>query len=307
MFDAVIVGAGPAGLSAALVLGRARRRVLLCDAGSQRNAVAAEMHGFLSRDGMPPLELLAEASKQLLTYPTVETCREKVVQIWSLVDGFAVEFADHSVSARRIVLATGMIEDLPAIPGLRERWGRSVFSCPYCDGWEMRDRAIAIAGDGQDLVPLAQELYQWSHQLTMCGLDSSKCSPDQQAWIRETGTSTFASPIAAIDGDASLTVQLESGDTFSSDALFICVPLVQHSQLAADLGCAMTSRGRIEVNADQQTSVPGIYSAGDATSRIHQVVTAAAGGTVAGISVNDDLSAQDVRDVIAAAGVRPRP
>jgi thioredoxin reductase len=304
MFDAVIVGAGPAGLSAALVLGRARRRVLLCDAGSQRNAVAAEMHGFLSRDGMPPLELLAEASKQLLTYPTVETCREKVVQIRSLAGGFGVEFADRSVSARRIILATGMIEELPAIPGLRERWGQSIFSCPYCDGWEMRDRTIAIAGDGQDLVPLAQELFQWSRQLTICGLDCSQCSPEQRVWLRETGISTFASPIAALHGDGALTVQLEGGDSFPCDALFLCVPLVQHSHLASELGCAMTSRGRIEVNADQQTSVPGIYSAGDATSHIHQVVTAAAGGTAAGISVNNDLCAEDVRGILAAVAAR---
>ncbi len=304
MFDAVIVGGGPAGLSAALVLGRSRRRILLCDTGSQRNAVAAEMHGFLSRDGMPPLELLAEATKQLERYPTVAVSRRSVEQIEKTDDAFLIGFADHAVSARRIILTTGMIEDLPPIPGLLERWGQSVFSCPYCDGWEMRDRAIAIAGDGNDLVPLAQELYQWSRQLTICGVDSSQCNLDQQAWIRETGTSTFASPVASLSGDAALTVHLERGNSFLCDALFTCVPLVQRSHLASDLGCAMTSRGRIEVNVDQQTSVPGVYSAGDATSHVHQVVTAAAGGTVAGVSVNNDLCAEDVQRIVTAVAAR---
>lgn len=301
MFDAVIVGAGPSGLSAGLLLSRARRKVLVCNAGRQRNAPAAETHGFLSRDGTPPLELLAEASKQLQRYPTVEIAEGSVTQIHKAADGFTFELEGRNLHARRVILATGMVEQLPPIPGLRERWGHSVFSCPYCDGWEVRDRPLAIGGESKGLVPLAQELYQWSRQLTLCGFEGSMCSPHELAWIRKTGTATEASRIAALDGTPKLTVRLENGELLSSDALFLCVPLVQRSHLVSDLGCTTTPHGRIVVDEDQQTSVPGVYAAGDATAHIHQVVTAAATGTIAAIAVNNALTAEDVSTTVSVA------
>jgi thioredoxin reductase len=298
-FEAVVVGAGPAGLSAALILGRARRSVLVCDAGRQRNAVASEMHGVLSRDGMPPLELLAEATRQLLKYPTVQICAESVRQVRRTSSAFMIAFDDGEVAAKRIILATGMIEELPSMPGLNERWGKSVFSCPYCDAWELRDRALTVAGDAADLVPFAQELYQWSRKLTICGFDETVCSPDERAWVSRTGITTNASRIASLDGSPALTIRLENGEALSCDALFLCVPLVQHSHLVSDLNCATTAKGRVEVDVKQQTSVRGVYAAGDACAHIHQVVTAAASGAVAAIAVNDDLCAEDVRSVLS--------
>jgi len=259
------------------------------------------MHGFLSRDGTPPEQLLTEASEQLLRYPSVKICRKSVSQIESIGGRFRAVCGDDLATARRVILATGMIDDLPSIPGLRERWGHSIFSCPYCDGWEVRDGAIAIAGDAEDLVPLAQELYQWSRRLTICGLDASNCGLQERIWIREAGVAINASSIIEVGGSAGLTVFLESGEVLPFDALFLCRPLRQHSNLASAIGCALTPGGRLWVDADQMTSVPGVYAAGDACSHIHQVVTAAASGAVAAISVNTDLGAEDVRNVIAAA------
>jgi thioredoxin reductase len=299
-FDVAVIGAGPAGLSAALVLGRARRRVVVCDAGSPRNATAVEMHGLLSRDGMPPAHLLAEGRAQLQRYSSVELALTPSASVEPSGDHFAVDVGDNQVRARRVILATGMIEALPALPGLRERWGTSVFSCPYCDGWEVRDRPLAIAGDRDDLVPLAQELSQWSRDLTIYGCDLDACSAQEQAWIRAAGVVTRASRIVALEGAAAPTLRLASGERAGCDALFLCVPLVQRSPLAAKLGCALTHTGRIEVNRDQRTSVAGVYAAGDASGHVHQVVTAAASGAMAGMSVNDDLSAEDNRNLIAA-------
>jgi thioredoxin reductase len=303
MFDAVIVGAGPAGLSAALALVRARRRVLVCDGGPTRNDAASEMHGFLSREGTSPSEFLAKARDELLLYPTVEIVSKAVTAI-SKDGAFSVEFSDRRESARRIILATGMIEELPPIRGLRERWGTSVFSCPYCDGWEMRDRPLAIAGDRRDLVPLAQELYQWSRELTICGFDPSSGSPDEQAWIRQTGVATKFSTIASLDGPE-LTIKLNDADALVCAALFLCVPLVQRSDLGARLGCATSFSGRLKTNTEQQTSVDGVYAAGDASAHTHQVVMAAATGAAAGIAVNNDLCIEDVESVLEAGRAEP--
>lgn len=193
-----------------------------------------------------------------------------------------------------------MVEELPAYPGLRERWSRLVFSCPYCDGWEVRDRPLAIAGDSKDLVPLAQELYQWSQRLTICGLDPSACTSEERAWIRQTGVSTKPSAISALE-EPDLTIKLHDGEALLCSALFLCVPLVQRSDLGAHLGCATSPRGRLETNAEQQTSIEGVYAAGDASTHIHQVVTAAASGTVGGVAVNNALCAEDVRAVLESA------
>lgn len=297
MYDAVIVGAGPAGLNAALVLGRARRRILLCSDGKSRNAAATEMHGFLSRESMPPSALLEAGRSQLAPYASVECRNVTVTDIRRTDDAFAVTLAGGDrAGARRVILATGMIEHLPPIDGLRELWGRAVFSCPYCDGWEFRDRRLAVAALDDTLIDYAQELYQWSRQLTLCGFDPAAANERQRRWIAAAGVDTRSGKMAALErSEERLTaILLSDGARVACEALFLCAPLVQRSSLPASLGCELTPSGRIHIDKFQQTSVRGVYAAGDAGTVVHQVVTAAGSGALAAIAVNDDLTTDDV-------------
>jgi thioredoxin reductase len=168
-FDAVIVGAGPAGLSAALILGRCRRRVLVCDAGRPRNAVSHALHGYLTRDGIHPAELRRVGRDELRRYPTVEVRDVEVVDGKCETHGFALTFSDGTtISCRKLLLATGVVDVLPQIEGFQAFYGRSVFHCPYCDGWEVRDQPLAIYGSGEHGTGLALELTAWSADLVLC-------------------------------------------------------------------------------------------------------------------------------------------
>jgi len=169
MYDVIIVGAGPAGLSAALVLGRCRRHVLVCDAGHPRNAVSRAMHGFLTRDGSPPAAFLAQGREQLRLYPNVELRDLMVVDAEREADHFTVTLADqNNLSARKLLFTTGMIDELPEIEGMASFYGKSVFPCPYCDGWEVRDQPLAVYGKDEGGKRLAGLLTQWSRDLVFC-------------------------------------------------------------------------------------------------------------------------------------------
>jgi len=166
-FDVIIVGGGPAGLSAALILGRARRRVLLCDAGRPRNAAVPAMHGFLSRDGLDPAELRLIARDQLTRYPQVQVIDAEVVSARRTEQRFGITTGDGSRhQARKLLLATGVVDELPPIPGLAELWGHAAFNCPYCDGWEHRDQRLAVLGRAESLL-LALQLSNWTSDLVL--------------------------------------------------------------------------------------------------------------------------------------------
>jgi thioredoxin reductase len=301
-YDVVIVGGGAAGLSAALVLGRSCRSVLICDDGRPRNAVVARMHGFLSRDGTPPAELLALARTELERYPSVRRLRAHIARAQRNGTEFVVVTDDGTrYSGRRLVLATGVYDAIPPIEGIAERWGRSVFVCPYCDGWEMRGKRLAIIGNGHKAVELAQELRQWSSDLVVCTQEIDDLTPEDRRWLAATHAVIRSAAVRRI-GSESQAQQINFADGMqeSCDAIFLRAPLRQRYPLVDMLGCNVRADGEIDVDGLGRTSVPGCYAAGDAVTAVHQVALAAASGVCAAMGVNEDLVTEEVRGLIGS-------
>lgn len=298
MRDVIIVGGGPAGLSAALILGRCRRRVLLIDAGHPRNAVTPRMHGFLGRDGRAPGDLRDEARRELAAYDTIEIWDGRVVDAVQRPDGFRVVMEDQRrADARRLILATGLRTDLPAVEGFSEFWGHGVHHCPYCDGYENRDRPLAVYGPGEAAKGLALELTAWSRDLTLftdgpCGLDA----PERDRLARN-GIRIEERPVARLEGENGRfsRVRLRDGEAMECGALFFttgpCIP----SPLVARLGCDLSRKGTVPTGDYEETNVPGLYVAGDASRRVQLAIVAAAEGAMAAFAINTELLREDTR------------
>jgi thioredoxin reductase len=296
-YEVAIVGGGAAGLSAALVLGRARRRVIVIDAGRPRNAPASNMHGFLSRDGTPPGELLDLARAEVLHYG-VELVSDRVVDA---LHGFTLRLlSGRVVEARHVLLATGASDVLPVgIEGAWERWGRDFLHCPYCHGWEVRDRPVGVLAS----VEHAHLLRQWTDDVILF-THTATVTDAERATLQ-------ARHIAIVDGtverlvvhdDRLRAVQLAGGRTVAREALFIRPALRANlDNPAVLLGCDLRDDGLVHTDPDGRTSVPGVWAAGNATNPRAQVITAAGEGSAAAIAINTEL----VRTDIDAAGLTP--
>ncbi len=287
--DVIIVGAGPAGMSAALVLARACRRVLVFDHGHPRNAAAAQMHGYLTRDGVPPSEFLAIARAQLATYPAV-TFIDHEVTAATCVDGlFRVTTAERSYSAPKLLLATGVVDHLPDIQGFRELYGTSVFHCPYCDGYEFRDQPMAVYGCEAGAYGLALTLLGWSTDVVIvsdgpCGID-----PTELAHLARRGITVREDPIVRLEGtDGQLErIVFESGAPIERRALFFTTGQSLCSPLAESLGCELNDKGTVRTGPYESTHLPGLYVAGDASRSVQWVIVAAAEGAEAAYAINE--------------------
>ena len=299
VWDVVIVGAGPAGLSAALILGRCRRSVLVCDTGRPRNAASQAMHGYLTRDGIPPFEFLDLARTELSRYDTVQLRRIEVTQALCRSDKlFDVTLADGAiVRARKLLLATGVIDNVPPLDGLRELYGHSVFHCPYCDGWEVRDQPIAIYGRGARGFGLSLELTAWSADLTLCTDGPSELASDELDRLARNRIAVREDRIARLDGrDGVLThVVFESGERLARRALFFTTGQVQRSDLSARLGCEINDKGTVRTGKYEATHLEGLYVAGDASRAVQWVVVAAAEGAEAAFAINTDLIKENLK------------
>lgn len=302
-YDALIVGGGPAGLSAALNLGRARRRVLLCDAGERRNAAAEHIHGFVTRDGTPPVEFRGIARQQLERYPNVEVRDTRVEAIEGTAGAFDVRLATGRVSARRILLCTGMIDVLPAIDGFRALWGRSIFQCPYCHGWEVQDQRFGFLAQDPDKLGFPLLLRGWSSDVTLY-TDARVVVPDPlRAQLSAAGVAIETRPIARLvagsDGRLAA-VELAGGESRPCQVLFAHPPQRQ-VPLVASLGLALDPGGYVAVRAmHHETSIPGIYAAGDLATPGQAVTIAAAAGMMAAAALNYSLVSE-----LAVAGALP--
>ncbi|TCO49852.1 NAD(P)/FAD-dependent oxidoreductase [Actinocrispum wychmicini] len=293
MYDAIVIGGGPAGLAAALTLGRAHRKTLVLDSGDGRNAPAEAMHNFLTRDGTPPAEVRAIGRAQLGAYPAVTVVDALAVSVATVSGGYEVRLADDRVEyARRLLLASGLVDILPPVDGLAEIWGRSALHCPYCHGFEVSDRPIAVLGGDPDRIHLALHLSRFSSDVVLCTNGTE---------IEETHLATRTAPVTRLvsTGGKLEAIEFADGTALARDAVFVKTSWRQRSGLPAQLGCATFPDGTLEVNDFGLTSVPGIYAAGDMARRASQpgpmaaVIAAAASGTIAAVALDKDLLGAD--------------
>ncbi|WP_052173604.1 NAD(P)/FAD-dependent oxidoreductase [Embleya scabrispora] len=291
-YDVVVVGAGAAGLSAALVLGRARRRVAVVDGGEARNAVAAHMHGFLSRDGVAAADLLAVGRAEVAGYG-VDLFESRVDQI---DPGFLVRLdGGATLRARRIVVATGLRDELPAIPGVRERWGTDVLFCPYCHAYEVRDRPIGVLGTHPRAVQHALLLRQWSHDVVYFAHDRDLDARERRQ-LAARGITVAEGTIKRLvtEDDRLRGVELVEGHVFPRSAVFVFPDMVPHDTLLTDLGCGRDDDGWVNTDATGRTGVSGVWAVGNVTDPRALVITAAGQGAAAAFALDHDLVAEDV-------------
>jgi thioredoxin reductase len=293
IFDAVVVGGGAAGLSAALALGRATRRVLLAMCGPTRNAPAHHAHNIFTRDGTSPAELVRIGRQQLAPYDVVlrEDC---AVAVERTEAHFVVQLQSGEIKARGVVLATGVRDVLPDIPGFRELWGSGVFHCPYCHGWEVANRPLAIYARGDTALHLSMLIRGWSRDLVLFTDGPAELSADDLQRIRSKGIVIREEPVERLAGTGGLdAVILKSGEIVPRAGLFIRPKQELRSDIAHTLGCVMTPEGRIETDALGRTRIPRLFVAGDMAPGHQSVVSAAAGGALAGAGLNHDLLAEE--------------
>lgn len=291
LYDAIIVGGGPAGLSAALILGRCRRRVLVCDAGRPRNAASHALHGFLTRDGIRPAELPRIAREQLRRYG-VEYRRVTVRSAVCVAGGFRViAGGGATLYARKLLLATGLVDRLPPLQGIRALYGRSVFHCPYCDAWEVRDQPLAVYGRGKPGAALAKSLQTWSRDVILCGDGDAELPRAHRAALARSGIRVYDQRIVRLEGTRGQLrrIVFADGDSVSRHALFFSTGYEQKSSFAARLGCEFTKKGVVRVRRFEATKIPGLYVAGDASEDVQLAIVAAAEGAKAGFAINKAL------------------
>jgi thioredoxin reductase len=301
-WDCIVVGAGPAGLNAALVLGRARRRVVVLDSGVPRNYATHEMHGVLGHDGLDPADLRARGRAELAGYG-VEVVTADVEDAEVLDGAVRLTWGDGAEVTRTVILATGMLDEVPDIPGFAEVWGTSAHTCPYCDGFEHRDERLAVLAAGARGEHLALLLRQWSGDVVLLANGPHDLTAEGLARVQARGVPINETPIAGLDSDNGRLrrVRLEDGEALDRDALFFYVGWQLRTELARALGCELRDDGSITVDANQASTVDRVYAAGNSVDPRALVPTAAGSGVTAAVAINARLSVEDA-DRAAAAG-----
>lgn len=295
-FEVIIVGGGPAGLSAALVLGRARRRVALYDAGRPRNAWSRTMHNVISRDGMNPGAFLDAARADVDRYPSVTRIAGEIVSARRTVDGFVVATADGAARrCRKLLLATGVVDHLPDIPGILAFYGVSIHHCPYCDGYEHGDRPIIVVGKSTKCAGMALMMTRWSSDVTFVAADPSEVAATDLDLLRKANIAVLATRITALEGnDGQLdAVRLADGSRRPCRAIFFNTGQHQRSPLIAELGVEMGPKGGALTGHREDTRIPGLFVAGDASRDVQFVIVAAAEGATAAVAIDKELMVED--------------
>lgn len=294
-YDVIAIGGSYAGMAAALQLVRAHKSVLVIDAGERRNRFASRSHGFLGQDGVDPSDIAANARRQLKSYPTLSWLDGRAEAVSGQVDGFTVTAAGgESHQSRRILLAIGVADQLPPVTGLAERWGTSVFHCPYCHGYELGRGRIGVIGTGPMSLHQAQFLTEWG-EVTLLTNHALSLDVDARSELKSRGVAIEDAPIDRIEGDAD--VRMADGRQLPFAGLFAAAPCIPSDALAESMGCALeeTPMGlQVRTDAENRTSVPGIFACGDVARIPHSVSLAVGHGAMAGIQIHRSLFRHEI-------------
>ncbi|MEI6946308.1 NAD(P)/FAD-dependent oxidoreductase [Paraflavisolibacter sp. H34] len=292
VYDVIIVGGGPAGLNAAVVLGRCRRRVLVFDSRQYRNQASQGMHNYLTRDGILPLEFIRTCQSELKKYG-VELLHKKVRNGKKNSDGlFVVRDENETLYySKKLLIATGLTDNVPEITGFRELYGKSIFHCPYCDGWEVQDKKLGVYAREKDGSELSKMLKGWSSDVTLFTDGNRRMKPSIREELEACGVEVVTLPIDRVEGTGGQLEKIvfKNGREHPCDALFFVNGYRQHCDLVDVFNCEITKKGVVRTNRFQQTTTAGLFVAGDADKDMHFVVVAAAEGAKAGTIINREL------------------
>ena len=292
IYDCIIVGGGPAGLNAAIVLGRCRRKVLIFDTEEYRNRYSHGIHNYLTRDDILPHEFLKLCHQELEKY-SVQRIRKKVINAKKNEDGiFSVKDENGTMYySKKLLVATGLNDTVPAIEGFREFYGKSVFHCPYCDGWEVRDKKIGVYARNKEGWELALALKTWTNSVTLYTDGKNKVKPFQKKYLEANEIEVNVAPISKLHGQNGQLQKIifKDGKEIVCDALFFVNGYTQQCNIAEAFGCDVNKKGVIVTNRLQQTNIKGLYVAGDASKDMQFVVVAGAEGAKAGVTINKEL------------------
>lgn len=295
MYDVLIIGGGPAGLSAALILGRCGRSVIIADSGKPRNLPSQEMHGYLTRDGINPSDFLDLGYEDIKRYGVRNEDME--AGMVNIREGyFEIEIAGGGlITARKVLIATGIRDILPEITGISEYYGKSVFHCPYCDGWENRNRAMAVYAKGKAAYALSFSMLTWSRDIFLFTDGNARLTETEQHDLVQQGIKIRTQKIKRLNGEGGIlkSIELENGEIIEREVIFFSTGQRQHSDIAVKLGCSFDRKGFIRTNKKQQTNIPGVYAAGDVTKDMKFVIVAAAEGARAGAAINMELQEEE--------------
>ncbi|MBT1071403.1 NAD(P)/FAD-dependent oxidoreductase [Pelotalea chapellei] len=298
MFDVIIAGGGIAGMSAALILGRCRRNILICDTGKPRNSSSKALHGFISRDGINPFELRHIIQEELKAYPSVIQMEAEIIDAEAHEKSYEVRLIDgRTYQGKYLLVATGIVDHLPDIDGIERYYGHNVFHCPYCDGWELRDQALAVYAEGATGVEYALELTGWSNDVILCTDGKTSPSQDQLILLEHHGIKVVTQRIRNLEGEIGGMFQIRFQDDtlLTRRALFFYPSQSQASPLAGKLGCTITPVGEVETGKFQQTR-SRLFVAGDAAKSIQLAIIAAAEGAEAAFALNTALHKEDLEN-----------
>lgn len=295
MYDVLIIGGGPAGLNAAMILGRSRRKVAVFDSGEPRNRWARNMNGFLSSDGMNPREFIKKGRAELAKYQ-VELIDRKVEEATYSKGQFIVTDSEGKVyHSKKLLLATGLKDRLPQLEGIEDMYGVSVHHCPYCDGWESRDKAIAVYGKDRDGIGQALAMKNWSSNVTLYTDGTDKLRHEDLELLKRNGVAYNTERIVKLIGENGQLQHIvtNGGKKHAQEAMFFSTGTEQQSELGKELGCEFTNKGVIRTRRLQQSNIPGLYVAGDAARDVQMVIVAAAEGAKAGVAINMELQQEE--------------
>lgn len=299
MFDAIIVGGGPAGMSAALILGRCLRNVLVCDSGRPRNAWSHGIHGYLSRDGVDPGEFVSRCHEELKKYETVKHLATEVTRAKRNDDGlFEVVTADGAVyRSKKLLLATGVVDDIPKFDGIASFYGQSIFNCPYCDAWEQRGKKLLVYGKDARGMNLALTLRNWSQDILL--ITNGKCglSEEDLEVLKKNEIRLHEGKVKSLIGEnGQLThVEFETGEKIERDAMFFNTESYIRSRLLEQLGCPFTDKAGVPTGKYEKTEIPGLYVAGNILREVQLVIVAASQGAEAAFGINSALTKESTR------------